>query len=219
MIGLRSFLRAQSGATAAEFAMVLPVALLFMLGTIDVGRYFWIMNELEKAVQAGTRYAVATKVVAGGLNAQTYTNFNCSGTTLKVGAPICRDALGTVTCTKAGSAVSCTCAPSAIGNTSCPTLTPYNAAAFDAIVHRMQVMYGGISLANVRIRYSGSGIGFAGDPVVDGSNNPLSEISPIVTVELNAVRFRSMSLLGVGLQLPGVRYSQTLEDGDGTVAY
>jgi Flp pilus assembly protein TadG len=99
MIRLRTFLRSQSGAAAAEFAMVLPVALLVLLVIIDIGRYFWTMNEMEKAVQAGTRYAVATEVVPAGLNEADYTTVTCpGGGAVNPGDTICREALGTVTC-------------------------------------------------------------------------------------------------------------------------
>jgi TadE-like protein len=228
MSALRTFLRNQSGATAAEFALVLPVALLFFLGTIDIGRYFWLINEGEKAVQAGVRYAVATRVIPPGLNTYgfnntgTYIGFVCPSGTLKAGDTICKEALGTITCAKPGGTLTCTCANDATGgNASCPTLGTPNLSAFNSIVHRMQVIDQRIGAANVKVKYSGSGVGFAGDPVVDGSSTPvpLSEISPVVTIEVTGVRFRSMSLLGFGLTLPNFRYSQTLEDGDGSVAY
>ena len=220
MSALRTFLRNQSGATAAEFAMVLPVALLFFLGTIDIGRYFWLINEGEKAVQAGVRYAVATRVIPPGLNTATYVGFVCPSGTLKAGDTICKEALGTITCSGTGSVVTCTCAINTTGGSaSCPSLGTANLSAFNSIVHRMQVIDQRIGAANVRVKYSGSGIGFAGDPVVNGSGVALSEISPVVTVEVTGVRFRSMSLLGFGLTLPSFRYSQTLEDGDGAIAY
>lgn len=57
----------ENGGPAAEFALVLPVALLFLAGIIDVGRYMWTYNEAEKATQMGVRYAVATDAVASGL--------------------------------------------------------------------------------------------------------------------------------------------------------
>ena len=215
MIRWRAFFAHQHGAAAAEFALVLPVALLFLLGTIDMGRYMWAMNRLEKAVQFGTRYAVTTDIVPEGLNAEDYSAFACTAGTLNPGDPICREALGTITCTKPGGSVSCTCAQSP-----CPTtLTPINDDAFENIVRRMRVVDAGISPANVSVKYSGSGIGYAGDPITDDDGADLSEISPIVTVEVASFRFRSMSLLGAGIRLPGFRYSQTLEDGDGAVAY
>ncbi|MFM5954917.1 MAG: TadE family protein [Novosphingobium sp.] len=217
---LHSFLRDPSGAAAAEFAMVLPVALLFMLGTIDIGRYFWAINEVEKAVQAGTRYAVATRVIPAGLNTASYVGFVCPGKTLKAGDTICREALGTITCTAAGGGVTCSCVADPVGGApSCPALGTPNASAFNSIVHRVQVIDPGVFPANVRVSYSGSGLGFAGDPKVDSGGTALSEISPVVTVEARNVRFRSISLLGYGITLPNFRYSQTLEDGDGRIAY
>lgn len=220
MMRLRSFLREQSGAAAAEFALVLPVALLLLLGIFDIGRYFWSINEGEKAVQAATRYAVATRVVPAGLNAVSYVGFNCPGGVLAAGDPICREALGTITCTGTGSSVSCNCvADQAGGSGSCPNLGAPDVSAFNSIVRRMQVIDPNIGPANARVSYSGSGIGFAGDPRTDSDGNPLSEIAPIVTVEARGVSFRSFSLLGYGITLPNFRYSQTLEDGDGRIAY
>ena len=215
MSGRRAFFANQRGAAAAEFAMVLPVALLFLLGTIDMGRYMWAMNRLEKAVQFGTRYAVTTDIVPEGLNAEDYSTFACPDGPLAAGETICREALGAITCTKPGGSVSCTCAQSP-----CPaTLTPFNADAFDNIVRRMRVVDAGIIPANVSVKYSGSGIGYAGDPIQDDVGADMSEISPIVTVEVASQRFRSMSLLGFGILLPRFRYSQTLEDGDGEWSY
>lgn len=223
MSGLRSFLRNSSGATAAEFAMVLPIALMIFLGAIDIGRFFWAINEGEKAVQAGARYAVATRIVPDGLNTANYVNFACPGKTLAAGDTICREALGTITCAKSGSSVTCTCVNDPVGGSaSCPALGTANVSAFNSIVHRMQVIDPRIGADNVRVKYTGSGIGFAGDPftyAVGSTNYPLSDVSPIVTVEAVNVRMRLLSLLGVRLRLPNFRYSQTLEDGIGKVAY
>ena len=200
--------------------MILPVALLFLLGIIDIGRYFWLINEGEKAVQMGTRYAVATRVITPGLNTKSYIGFACPGKTLKAGDTICREALGTITCTGTGGAVSCSCVVDPVGGAnSCPALGTPSLSAFNSIVHRMQVVDSRIGPANVKVRYSGSGIGFAGDPIVDSNGNALSEVAPVVTVEASGVRFRSISLLGLGIRLPNFRYSQTLEDGDGRIAY
>ena len=55
--------RDRSGAGAAEFALVLPLFLMFLLGIIDAGRYMWEHNRAEKATQMGTRYAVVTDMV------------------------------------------------------------------------------------------------------------------------------------------------------------
>lgn len=206
---LRAFLADPSAATAAEFALILPVALLFLLGIIDVGRYFWSINRLEKAVQLGARYAVAAGLVASGLNSEDYVGATCPSGTLAPGDTICREALDTVTCTS----TSCTCA----GN--CPGDLTADTTAFNAIVSRMRVISPQIAAADVKVSYSGSGIGYAGDPRQDDAGNELSEVSPVVTVQVLNQRLRAISLLGVGLRLPSFQYSQTLEDGEGAIAY
>src|SRR3546814_5718143 len=61
--------RSSSGATAAEFAMVLPLLLIFLLGIIDVGRLMWTWNRAEKATQMGVRFAVVADMVPGNLDA------------------------------------------------------------------------------------------------------------------------------------------------------
>ncbi|WP_246444371.1 TadE family protein [Sphingomonas sediminicola] len=60
-----NILRRDDGATAAEFAMVLPLLILFLFGIIDVGRYMWTLNQVEKATQMGARMAVVTNMVPG----------------------------------------------------------------------------------------------------------------------------------------------------------
>lgn len=213
MTRLAAFLRNGSGAAAAEFALVLPIALLFFFGIFDVGRYVWAMNELEKAVQMGTRYAVATRVVSKGLKEM---DFDCGGDGLTPGETICKDALGTVTCTRSGCD---TCIKSALGDASCPANTDADTDAFDDIVRRMQVVAPFISSDDVAIKYSGSGIGYFGDPATDDGGLPLPDVSPVVTVEVKSLTLRLMLLLGGRVRLPGFSYSQTLEDGDGVVAY
>ena len=209
---LRAFLNDPAGASAAEFALILPVALLFLLGIIDVGRYFWSINQLEKAVQVGARYAVSTGIVATGLNTEDYSGFDCgaNGGVLNPGDTICKEALSTVVCTSA----SCTCPT---GN--CPGDLSNDTAAFTNIVSRMRVIAPQIGGNDVRISYSGSGIGYAGDPRQDDDGNPLSQVSPLVTVQVLNQRLRTISLLGLGLRLPNFQYSQTLEDGEGAIAY
>lgn len=218
----RNFWREERGATAVEFALVLPVALLFLLGIIDVGRYAWAMNRYEKAVQMGTRYAVTTDVVPIGLREKSFESFDCGGaSTLGPGDTICKDAIGTITCT--GSPASCTCADSSLA-ASCENLPgDIDDAAFQRIVARMRVVSREVTPENVRVIYSGSGIGYAGDPGQDDAGYPLSEVSPVVTVRIVNPSFRPISLLGwdigQGGFFPDFRYSQTLEDGVGQRAY
>lgn len=219
------FLRDEAGSTAAEFALVLPVALLFLFGIIDTGRYMWQVNEMEKAAQMATRYAVVTNVVAPGLNTADFSGITCSdGTTITTGSRICAEALGNVTCSAASGALQCSCQATSVGTASCPSLGTPDAAQFGRIVGRVQRFAPEVSPRQVVVRYQGSGLGFDGDAsfsTYSTKNNtiPLADVSPLVTVQFNKPTFRSLLLLGGQIALPKISYTLTMEDGDGTIGY
>jgi hypothetical protein len=119
---------------------------------------------------------------------------------LTQGDVIPASALGTLQCTSAG----CTCTTNP-----CPTVGTFDTAAFNLIVDRMNNLKGDITAANVQISYSGSGLGYAGDP------NGM-EISPLVTVSLTGLRFDPLILFGAGdFIMPDFRTTLTAEDSDG----
>lgn len=211
MIAARSFLRDMRGSGAAEFALVLPLALLILFGIIDTGRYAWTLTRLEKATQMGTRYAVATQIVPQGLNEHDYVGETCGGVTLDGGATIPAACLGTISCT--GTSCACAQAP-------CPAMGTYNEAAYDAILARMRVIDPRISDATMTVEYSGSGLGFAGDPAEDDAGDPLADVAPLVTVRLSNLQYTpiTLSLFGGAVPLPEFSYSLTLEDGEGAIA-
>lgn len=203
---VRRFLSDTSGAGAAEFALVLPAALLMLLGTIDVGRYAWVINEYEKATQMGARYAITTNVAAGGLKTQTYVgNTSCPGVAaLKHGDRICANALAETTCTRGSATCACT------GN--CLTDQTRDPDAMQAIIDRMRVFAPQIEEGSVQVIYRGSGIGYAGDP-----DKP--EIAPFVTVRVAGAQYSPIILSPFGgtIGLPDFNYTLTLEDGVGVV--
>ena len=66
-----------------------------------------------------------------------------------------------------------------------------------------------IQASNVEVKYSGSGLGFAGDP--NGS-----DISPLVTVSLINMNFNPVTGLRIGtLPMPGFSTTLTSEDLSG----
>lgn len=203
MIAIR-LARNTNGASAAEFALVLPAALLMLFGVIDVGRYAWQLNEYEKATQMAARMAVVTDVVSEGLAANdlTYVGSTACGNALVAGERICAAALGTIVCTSS----SCTCTGS-----NCPTgYATVDDVAFTRIVDRIRQFQPRITEDQVAIEYRGSGIGFAGDP-----GKP--EVSPVVTVRILNAQYDAVTLspLGGTVPLPDFSYSLTLEDGEG----
>lgn len=192
-----------SGAGAAEFALVLPLLILFLFGIIDGGRYLWEVNKAEKATQAGARVAIVTDVLDGGLASKSYVGTIVGGVTLTQGDVIPAAALGELRCTNTG----CSC----ISGT-CPTVAaPADySTRFSRVFERMKFMKEDIAQSNVRITYRGAGLGFAGDP------NGM-EIAPLVTVELIGVKFNPLMLFGmVAFDLPTFRTTLTAEDSSGS---
>lgn len=201
MIALRAMLLSTRGGTAAEFGLLTPLLLSFMIGTVDLGRFLWTCNRAEKATQMGVRYAVTNDVVPGGL--ATY-DFAVAGG-IPQGDPIPLSSFGGADCNSASGTVTCTCRTGA----TCPTLTPVNTTAFNAIVTQMQRFYPSLTADKVTISYEYSGLGYAGDP------NGI-QVSPVVTVRLKPTTFTPMLFRFFGnatVSLPAYAASLTLEDG------
>ncbi|WP_221792291.1 TadE/TadG family type IV pilus assembly protein [Aquisediminimonas sediminicola] len=197
--------RSRSGATAAEFALVLPVLLLFLLGIIEVGRLMWFWNKAEKATQFGVRYAVVTKPVPTGLAGY---NFNGVGG-LTQGDLIPDTAYGRMTCTSTG----CTC-----DTGTCGWGTAADNAAFTKIYDHMKLILPELQVANVVVQYSPSGLGYAGNP-----STTMPDVSPLVTVGITGLVYTPMlyTLFGsTGITLSDGLFqsSLTMEDASGAVS-
>ena len=195
---MRPFRLDQRGASAAEFALVLPLLILFLLGMVDAARFLWESNKLEKATQMGARLAVVTTPVSTGMASADYVGIGG----LTQGDIIPASAIGTITCQR----TSCICTGTCPANS-----TTANTAAFDRVVARMQAMKEDINAANVRVVYRGSGLGYAGDPAG-------MDVSPLVSVELVNAPFRPVSGMFFGgptIPLPKFKTTLTAEDSDG----
>lgn len=193
---LRTDIKASS---AAEFALVLPLLLLFIFGIIDVGRLMWEWNKSEKATQAGVRVAVVTDMVPSALAGYKFTG-------VTQGAPVPTSAFPGVYCTGTSATVTCTCKAQ-----TCSFGLGGASTAFNRIVTRMSQIDPRIAHSNVRIDYDNSGIGFAGNPYG-------SDVSPLVTVSLTGRTFQPtlLQLFGGSIAMPGFPATMTLEDGQGT---
>lgn len=189
-----------SRGAAAEFVIILPLALLLLLGVIDAGRYLYEVNKGEKATQIGARWAVATDVIAPELETESYVGTTVGSDTLTQGDRIPAAALGLISCDNNGCV--CTTAP-------CPGGLTVDANSFDRLLARMQLIKGDIANTNLVVEYRGSGLGYAGDP------NGM-DISPLATVRLRDMTFPAAFLFGVELNLPSFSYTLPMEDGEGT---
>lgn len=198
----------QHGTSAAEFALVLPLLILFLLGLVDAGRFMWEYNQAEKATQMGVRYAVSTNLVPSGLYAY---SFALQGG-LTAGYPVPTSNSGsppswfaTANCNNS----SCTCS----GATGVCNSIGYDSDAFSAIVARVQAMYPMATASNVQVEYRNVGLGYSGDP-----NGP--DVAPLVTVRLTGMTFQPLTtmLIGYSPPMPDFAAALPLEDGVGTVA-
>lgn len=200
---LYNFARNESG-LAAEFALVLPLFLLLLLGTIDVGIYSWRINQLEKATQAGARFAAVTDPVSSGLDAS-FVGQDFGGNPIQQG-----ERLPFFDFT-----ISCTSTACACTGADCNRLgtIAFQSTPFANLAGRMRAIYPAVQDANIRVEYRGSGLGYAGDP-----NGP--DAAPLITVRLVNMQYTPVTLspLGTTVNLPDFAYSLTSEDASGTAS-
>lgn len=193
------------GAGAAEFALVLPILLLFLFAIIDIGRLFYEVNRAEKATQMGARYAIVTDTIPAKIADADYVGtVTCdadnNGTyeTCTKGAFI-KDpaALATVTCTSTG------CLPTS-------SATTMNPGAFTKLRDRMKAFDPAIADSNITLSFRGSGLGYAGDPIG-------MDVIPLVTVELSGLRFTPITFLSlISIPLPSASTTLSAESSAGT---
>lgn len=190
----------ERAAAGAEFALVLPLLILFIFGLIDAGRFIWEYNRAEKATQMGARYAVVTEMVPSGLELYSF----ALSDSILAGNPVPTANFSSATCTIS----SCTCTGGGI----CGSIG-HDSVAFGQIVDRMQAMYPPIADSNVIVEYRNVGLGYAGDP-----NGP--DVAPMVTVRLTGLTFQPLTTMffGTGVSMPDFRAALTLEDGSGSVS-
>lgn len=185
------------GASAAEFALVLPLLLLFLFGIIDVGRLMWTFNRAEKATQVGVRAAVVTDVIATDLDMDFVEEYDLVG-----GDPV--PTCATPTSSNCFSSTRC-------DSSDCSDGWGHDPAAFAYVARRMAYMYPRVTPANIIVQYDNIGLGFAGDP-----SSP--DVSALVTVSLQGISFEPLVLFGGSVTLPPFSAALTLEDGAGSAS-
>lgn len=183
------------GTSSVEFAMVVVLFLVAVLGIVDFARALWQWNLAARATQAGVRTAAVQDPAA--LNVQRF-----DGTlAAPVGEPVPAAALSPnpTICTHDG------CGPTLTSTD--PALL--DAAAFARIVERMHAYHRRIGTENVVVEYRHVGLGLAGNP--DGP-----DIDPVITVRLRGLSFEFLATGFLGLPaipLPDFRATLSAEDG------
>lgn len=75
LLTCRKFLKDGSGAAGAEMALLLPLILILMFGSFELGHYFWSEHKVVKGVRDGARFAAR----------QPFARFSCNSTGMIVG--------------------------------------------------------------------------------------------------------------------------------------
>jgi Flp pilus assembly protein TadG len=78
MTSRASFLADRTASAAAEMALVLPILLVLMFGSVELGNYFLSEHVVQKAVRDASRYAARLPV----------TNFDCASGAMTDATPV-----------------------------------------------------------------------------------------------------------------------------------
>ena len=206
MKGLAALFSDRRASSAAEFAMVLPLLLIFLLGIIDVGRLLWTVNRIEKATQMGARYAIVTDPVPNDLRTLSAVGLTDSKMHVLTNGDLLTDYV-MATATYSGTVG--TTAPTCTGN--CTALGSATTTSFDAIYRRVKAFLPELPRTSLDVSYSNSGLGFAGDPTGQ-------DFYPIITVSVRDVTFKpiSLALFKSSFTLAPISAALTMEDGQGS---
>jgi hypothetical protein len=188
----------ERGVSSVEFAIILTVFLMTVMGIVDFGRALWQWNLAARATEVGVRLAAVNDPIA--LNVR-----GVDGTVLVLA--------GEAPPPEALSPNPTVCAEGGCG-ASLTALDPLlqDQAAFQDLVAAVRAYNPGIAAANLVVEYRHVGVGLAG-------NTEGPDLDPIVTVSLRdlELRFHALRFLQIPpLRLPDFRASLSAEDAHGT---
>ena len=75
MVDPISLIRNEKGAAGAEMALMVPLLIVMMFGSFEMGHFFWNEHKVVKAVRDGSRFAAR----------QPFAKFSCSQTSILLG--------------------------------------------------------------------------------------------------------------------------------------
>ena len=184
---LKRFMENQSGASAAEFAVVLMLLMVLTFAVMDMGYALWQWNNAEKATQFGARLAAVSTPIAPGL-----ATYECGTTATTAGQP----------CSQGGNkftSVTCT-------NTACTGSFGFSQVEADRLLARMQRIFPRLQGTNVVVEYQDLQLAF------DGRGSPVGS----VTVRLVGLTFDFIildALIGMNqISMPEFTTTYTTED-------
>src|SRR5262249_7756309 len=184
----------EEGGVLVEASVMLPLILVFVLGSVDFLMAMYQWNAAAKAVAVGARIAAVSSPVSSDINPSlsgqpggsipSFT-ITCDGAGCSSGTPNA-DALNTIVYGR--------------GSNACGDST-------SAYTNGMCDVFGRITPANVVVTYAQTGLGYAGRP-----GGPV----PTITVSLQNINFQFFFLGGLlgfnNIPIPAMSTTQTGED-------
>ena len=210
MTGLRvrGLLRDEAGAVFAEFAILLPLIVVVVFGSVDFLYAFYQWNAAAKAVEVGARLAAVSDPVAAGisrLSNQAVINGAVPGTAVPGFVITCKEnnCVCEGTCPGlAGNLFDATAMKRIVfgrGSALCGDATSYDTTGMCDVLPS-------ITPDNVVIVYRQTGLGYAGRP-----GGPV----PTITVSLQNMEFKFFfltALMGMKIAIPPMTTTITAED-------
>jgi Flp pilus assembly protein TadG len=86
--------RAEGGQSLVEFALMLPVLLLLLVGIFDIGRAVFLSGTINEAVREGTRYAIVHGSLSAAPSGPGSTTFTAPDQDTAVTAAVLKHATG-----------------------------------------------------------------------------------------------------------------------------
>lgn len=193
-------LRGESGATLIEMTLVISLLIMVTFGIIEVALIAWQWNTAEKATHLGVRYAVESDPVAGGF--LTYSASVDGGLNPAENVTVDKIASFAVTCDNTQCIHSDGTLPSGFD----PSV--YDAAAFAAILGRVQNIFPEVTADKLAVEYRHIGLGFA--------DRPGPDLIPTVTVSLVNMSYdvKLMESFGMPDALPMGGFAATMTGED-----
>lgn len=174
---LQRFVENQQGSTIVEFAIVIPLLLLFVLGAFEFGRLGYSQAMAQKATELAARIATVRPAICPNVPTEV-TPAPVSGTEAPRFGTMCR--VGGVCAIPEDAEISC-------------TLDTTNATSDEIWSTIAPLLPGGTERQNVQIRYTHDNrLGFLGGPY-----------TPIVTAELVGLTHQFVTPLGLLAELAG----------------
>jgi Flp pilus assembly protein TadG len=189
---LRQFRDDEGGASFLEFTLISMFFFVLLFGAVEFFFIFYQWNVATKATQMGARVAAVSDPVARAIEPANWTGLVG---TAKPGDPVPAAAQFNIVCEYTGASLGCSSGA-------------VNAAAFTNIVQRMQAVYYRVLPQNVVVRYTYTGMGYAGRP---------GGAVPTVTVSLKDMRYDFIAinvLAGLGNNLPLPPLTTTISGED-----